>query len=58
MIVFPTLVALATIGVGAGTAIALRRLPTLRLQLVGFGFLAAGLPLGAVLLSGLSLIHI
>ncbi len=57
MIVFPLLVAVATVGIGVAAAMALRPLPTLRLQLVGFGLLAAGLPLGAVLLSGLVMLE-
>ena len=52
MIVFPILVAIATLAIGIATAFALRGLPTLRLQLAAFGLLAAALPFGAVLLSG------
>lgn len=53
MIVFPLLVAAATLATALAVALALRRLPTLRLQLVGLGLLGAALPVGAVLLSGL-----
>ena len=41
-----------TLGVGLVAALCLRRLPTLRWQLVGLSILAVVLPLGAVLLSG------
>ncbi len=57
MIVFPVLVGIATLAVGIVAALALRRLPTLRLQLSAFGLLAAGLPFGAVLLSGLVMLE-
>jgi signal transduction histidine kinase len=49
---FALLVAAATLGVGLAAALLLRRLPSLRLQLVGLGLLAVALPLAAVLLSG------
>ena len=52
MIVFALVVSLATLAVGVGAAHALRRLPTVRLQLAGLGLLAVALPLAAVLLSG------
>jgi signal transduction histidine kinase len=45
-------VAAATLSAGLGAALVLRRLPTLRLQLVGLGLTAVLLPLAAVLLSG------
>jgi signal transduction histidine kinase len=51
------LVALATLGIGLALASLLRRLPTVRLQLVGLAFLAVLLPLGAVLLSGWVMFH-
>jgi signal transduction histidine kinase len=46
------IVAVVTLGVGLVAALGLRRLPTLRLQLVGLVVLAVVLPLGAVLVSG------
>lgn len=52
MIVFALVVALATLGAGILAALGLRRLPTVRLQLIGLGLLAVALPLAAVLLSG------
>jgi signal transduction histidine kinase len=52
VIVFPLVVAVSTVAVGVLAAFALRRLPTVRLQLAAFGLLAAGLPFGAILLSG------
>jgi two-component system, OmpR family, sensor histidine kinase SaeS len=45
-------VALATLAVGAAAALAVRGLPTLRLQLAGLALAAALLPVGAVVLSG------
>jgi len=47
------LVAAATLAVGLGLALVLRRLPTVRLQLIGLALVAVLLPLGAVVLSGL-----
>jgi signal transduction histidine kinase len=52
MIVFALVVALATLAAGLATAVALRRLPTLRLQLSGLALAATLLPLVAVVLSG------
>ncbi|MGH3039974.1 MAG: hypothetical protein ACRDLZ_11360, partial [Gaiellaceae bacterium] len=52
MIAFAVVVAAATLGAGLVTALLLRRLPSLRLQLAGLGLLAVLLPLAAVLLSG------
>jgi signal transduction histidine kinase len=52
MIGFALVVALATLTAGLATALLLRRLPSLRLQLAGLGLLAVLLPLAAVLLSG------
>jgi signal transduction histidine kinase len=48
---------LSTLAVGIGAAFVLRMLPTLRLQLVALAFLAAVLPLGTVLASGLVMFH-
>jgi len=53
MIVFALVVALATLAAGLVAAVALRRLPTLRLQLAGLALVATLLPLAAVVLSGL-----
>ena len=53
MILFALAVALGTLAVGVVAALALRRLPSLRLQLAGLGLLAVALPLAAVLVSGL-----
>jgi signal transduction histidine kinase len=50
-------VAAATLSVGLAVALALRALPTVRLQLVGLAFLAVVLPLTAVLLSGWVMFH-
>ncbi len=57
MIAFPLAVAAITLAAGLAAALALRRLPTLRLQLAGLGLVAAALPLGAVLLSGLVMLE-
>jgi signal transduction histidine kinase len=52
MIGFALIVAAATLASGLVAGAALRRLPTLRLQLAGLGLLAVLLPLAAVVLSG------
>jgi signal transduction histidine kinase len=52
VIAFALVVAAATLGAGLVAALLLRRLPTLRLQLVGLGLVAVLLPLAAVFLSG------
>jgi signal transduction histidine kinase len=52
VIVFALVVALATLVAGIVGAVALRRLPTFRLQVGGLALLSVLLPLGAVLLSG------
>ena len=52
MIVLALVVALCTLAAGLLAALALRRLPTLGLQLTGLGLAAVLLPLAAVLLSG------
>jgi signal transduction histidine kinase len=52
MIVFALVVALATLAAGLAAAVALRRLPTLKLQLAGLALVATLLPLAAVVLSG------
>ncbi len=53
MIAFALLVAGATLAAGLVAAFLLRRLPTLRMQLVGLALISVILPLAAVLLSGL-----
>jgi signal transduction histidine kinase len=50
-------VSLITLGVGLILALALRALPTVRLQLMGLAALAVCLPLAAVLLSGWVMFH-
>jgi signal transduction histidine kinase len=50
---FVLTLALGTLAVGLLAAFGLRRLPTVRLQLVGLALLAVLLPLGGVVLSGL-----
>ena len=52
MILFAVVVVLATLCVGLVAALLIRRLPTVRLQLVGLAALAVVLPLAAVALSG------
>ncbi len=49
--------ALGTVAVGLVAALALRLLPTVRLQLAGLAFLAVCLPLGGVLASGWVMFH-
>jgi len=53
VIAFALIVAACAVVVGLCAALALRRMPTLRLQLVGLGMLGLALLLGAVMLSGL-----
>ena len=50
-------VSVVTLGVGLVLSIALRALPTVRLQLMGLAALAVCLPLAAVLLSGWVMFH-
>jgi signal transduction histidine kinase len=57
MIEFALVVASSTLAVGLALALALRLLPTLRLQLAGLALLAVGLPLAAVILGGLVMFH-
>ncbi len=57
MIVFGIVVALATLAVGLLAALFLRRLPTVRLQLLGLAVIAIVLPLAAVALSGAVMFH-
>jgi signal transduction histidine kinase len=57
VIALALVVALGTLGVGLAATFALRLLPSVRLQLAGFGLLAVVLPLLAVLLSGWVMFH-
>jgi len=57
MIVSALVVAAGSLAVGLVIALGLRTLPTVRLQLMGLGLLAAGVPLTAVLLSGWVMFH-
>ena len=57
MIHLALVVAISTLPSGLLGALALRRLPAVRLQLAAFGLLAVVLPLGAVLLSGWVMFH-
>ena len=57
MILGAVAVAIVTLGVGLVLALALRALPTVRLQLIGLAALAVCLPLAAVLLSGWVMFH-
>jgi signal transduction histidine kinase len=57
VIPFALIVSLGTLAAGLTLALALRRLPTVRLQLVGLALLAVGLPLAAVILGGLVMFH-
>ena len=57
MILNALVIATATLAVGFLLALALRALPTLRLQIAGLAALAVCLPLSAVLLSGVLMFH-
>lgn len=57
MILTALIVGAATLGAGLAAALALRTLPTVRLQLAGLATLAVVLPLAAVLLSGWVMFH-
>ncbi len=57
MIELALIVACTTLAVGFGAMLALRTLPTVRLQLAGLALLAAVVPLCAVLLSGWVMFH-
>jgi len=57
MIQFALIVSLSTLAAGVALALALRRAPTVRLQLAGLALLAVGLPLAAVILGGLVMFH-
>jgi two-component system OmpR family sensor kinase/two-component system sensor histidine kinase BaeS len=57
VIEFALIVSLSTLAAGIALALALRLLPTVRLQLVGLALLGVGLPLAAVILGGLVMFH-
>ncbi len=57
MIAFAVLVASSTLGVSVLGALALRRLPAVRLQLIGLALLAVLLPLAAVVAAGVVMFH-
>ncbi len=57
MIAFALIVSLSTLVAGVALALALRLLPTVRMQLAGLALLAVGLPLAAVILGGLVMFH-
>jgi signal transduction histidine kinase len=57
MIQFALIVSLSTLAAGVLLALAVRLLPTVRLQLVGLALLAVMLPLAAVILGGLVMFH-
>jgi len=57
LVVLALVVTCATLGTGLAVALALRVLPTVRLQLAGLAFLAVVLPLAVVLLSGWVMFH-
>jgi signal transduction histidine kinase len=57
VIEFALIVSLSTLVAGIALALALRLLPTVRLQLAGLALLAVGLPLAAVSLGGLVMVH-
>ena len=57
MIEFALVASASTLVAGVVLALALRRLPTVRLQLAGLALLAVVLPLAAVILGGLVMFH-
>jgi signal transduction histidine kinase len=57
VIEFALIVSLGTFVAGVALALALRLLPTVRMQLAGLALLAVGLPLAAVILGGLVMFH-
>ena len=57
MIEFALVASASTLAAGVVLALALRRLPTVRLQLAGLALLAVVLPLAAVILGGLVMFH-
>jgi two-component system sensor histidine kinase BaeS len=57
VIAFALILSLSTLITGVALAVALRLLPTVRMQLAGLALLAVGLPLAAVILGGLVMFH-
>jgi signal transduction histidine kinase len=57
VIAFALVTGAGTLAAGTLLALALRRLPTVRMQLAGLALLAVGLPLAAVILGGLVMFH-
>jgi signal transduction histidine kinase len=57
VIAFALILSLSTLVAGVALALALRLLPTVRMQLAGLALLAVGLPLAAVILGGLVMFH-
>jgi signal transduction histidine kinase len=57
LIRFALVVALATLGAGLASALALQRLPTVRLRLAALALVGVALPLAAVLVSGVVMFH-
>jgi signal transduction histidine kinase len=57
VIAFALATSAGTLAAGLVLALALRRLPTVRIQLAGLALLAVGLPLAAVILGGLVMFH-
>ncbi|TML79756.1 MAG: hypothetical protein E6G09_15565, partial [Actinobacteria bacterium] len=57
MIELALIVAASTLAAGLAGALALRLLPTVSARLAGLSLLAVGLPLAAVLLSGVAMFH-
>jgi len=57
VITLALVVVAATLGIGAGIALLLRALPSVRLQLTGLALVAVLLPLGVVLTSGWVMFH-
>jgi signal transduction histidine kinase len=58
VIEFALIAAFGTLAAGVALALALRLLPTVRLQLAGLALLAVALPLAAVILGGLVMFHV
>jgi signal transduction histidine kinase len=58
VIEFALTAALGTLAAGVVLSLAVRSLPTVRLQLAGLALLAVALPLGAVILGGLVMFHV
>src|SRR5260370_36503243 len=54
---FAMWIALGAAGAGLAAALLLKLLPTVRLQLAGLALIAGAVPLGAVMLGGLVMLH-